>query len=95
MALALKVPVFFVVTKVDICPEHILKQTVQVGCGNRRAVALTRTTRQHLFYCHKPARCQQLSYGRRPWGALGRCYQHRKVSRHQPQSDDSTGKRYT
>lgn len=29
VALALKVPVFFVVTKVDICPEHILKQTVQ------------------------------------------------------------------
>lgn len=30
VALALKVPVFFVITKVDICPEHILKQTVQV-----------------------------------------------------------------
>mmetsp|Transcript_6842 Transcript_6842/g.11648 ORF Transcript_6842/g.11648 Transcript_6842/m.11648 type:complete len:619 (-) Transcript_6842:561-2417(-) len=29
VALALKVPVFFVITKVDICPEHILKQTVQ------------------------------------------------------------------
>ncbi|KXZ51478.1 hypothetical protein GPECTOR_12g441 [Gonium pectorale] len=29
VALALKVPVFFVVTKVDIAPEHILKQTVQ------------------------------------------------------------------
>lgn len=28
MALALKVPVFFVVTKVDICPEHILKETL-------------------------------------------------------------------
>lgn len=34
VALALKVPVFFVVTKVDICPEHILKQTVQV-CQRR------------------------------------------------------------
>ena len=32
VALALKVPVFFVITKVDICPDHILKQTVQV-CG--------------------------------------------------------------
>lgn len=31
VALALKVPVFFVITKVDICPEHILKATVQVG----------------------------------------------------------------
>ncbi|MEW5309068.1 MAG: hypothetical protein WDW38_000979 [Sanguina aurantia] len=30
VALALKVPVFFVITKVDICPEHILKQTVTV-----------------------------------------------------------------
>mmetsp|Transcript_28049 Transcript_28049/g.75778 ORF Transcript_28049/g.75778 Transcript_28049/m.75778 type:complete len:612 (-) Transcript_28049:155-1990(-) len=29
VALALKVPVFFVITKVDICPEHILKTTVQ------------------------------------------------------------------
>jgi GTPase len=29
VALALKVPVFFVVTKVDICPEHILKQSLQ------------------------------------------------------------------
>ncbi|GAX75720.1 hypothetical protein CEUSTIGMA_g3163.t1 [Chlamydomonas eustigma] len=29
VALALKVPVFFVITKVDIAPEHILKQTVQ------------------------------------------------------------------
>lgn len=28
VALALKVPVFFVVTKVDICPEHILKDTL-------------------------------------------------------------------
>lgn len=30
VALALKVPVFFVITKVDICPEHVLKNTVQV-----------------------------------------------------------------
>eukprot|EP00892_Ulva_mutabilis_P003978 jgi/Ulvmu1/1952/UM012_0113.1 len=29
VALALKVPVFFVVTKVDICPDHILKQSLQ------------------------------------------------------------------
>eukprot|EP00775_Hariotina_reticulata_P007899 gene7899-8095_t len=29
VALALKVPVFFVVTKVDICPEHVLKNTLQ------------------------------------------------------------------
>ena len=28
VALALKVPVFFVVTKVDICPDHILKETL-------------------------------------------------------------------
>lgn len=28
VALALKVPVFFVVTKTDICPEHVLKATV-------------------------------------------------------------------
>lgn len=33
VALALKVPVFFLITKVDICPEHILKQTVQVSCS--------------------------------------------------------------
>jgi GTPase len=32
VALALKVPVFFVVTKVDICPEHVLKNTLQVSC---------------------------------------------------------------
>jgi GTPase len=29
VALALKVPVFFVVTKTDICPQHILKQSLQ------------------------------------------------------------------
>lgn len=29
VALALKVPVFFVVTKVDICPDHILRQSLQ------------------------------------------------------------------
>lgn len=29
VALALKIPVFFVVTKIDMAPEHILKQTVQ------------------------------------------------------------------
>lgn len=29
MALSLKVPVFFVVTKVDICPDHILRQSLQ------------------------------------------------------------------
>ena len=28
MALALKVPVFFVVTKIDICPEHVLQHTL-------------------------------------------------------------------
>ena len=28
VALALKVPVFFVVTKVDICPEHVLQHTL-------------------------------------------------------------------
>ena len=28
VALALKVPVFFVVTKVDICPQHVLKHTL-------------------------------------------------------------------
>ena len=33
VALALKVPVFFVVTKVDICPEHILKQSLQQLSG--------------------------------------------------------------
>lgn len=31
VALALKVPVFFVVTKTDICPKHILQNTVQVS----------------------------------------------------------------
>ncbi|GMH39650.1 hypothetical protein BSKO_07548 [Bryopsis sp. KO-2023] len=29
VALALKVPVFFVITKIDICPKHILQNTVQ------------------------------------------------------------------
>ncbi|GAB4820818.1 hypothetical protein N2152v2_007864 [Parachlorella kessleri] len=29
VALALKVPVFFVITKVDICPDHILKHSLQ------------------------------------------------------------------
>lgn len=33
VALALKVPAFFVVTKVDICPEHILKQSLQQLMG--------------------------------------------------------------
>lgn len=28
VAHALKVPCFFVITKVDICPEHILKQSL-------------------------------------------------------------------
>lgn len=28
VAHALKVPAFFVITKVDICPEHILKQSL-------------------------------------------------------------------
>lgn len=31
MALALKVPVFFVVTKTDIAPAHVLQETVKVG----------------------------------------------------------------
>lgn len=31
VALALKVPVFFVITKTDIAPEHVLKSTLQVG----------------------------------------------------------------
>lgn len=31
VALALKVPVFFVITKTDICPKHILQNTVQVS----------------------------------------------------------------
>lgn len=36
VALALKVPVFFVITKTDIAPEHVLRNTVQVGrCQNR------------------------------------------------------------
>lgn len=33
VALALKVPAFFVITKVDICPEHILKQSLQQLMG--------------------------------------------------------------
>jgi hypothetical protein len=37
VALALKVPVFFVVTKVDIAPEHVLKNTVQVTTWGSRA----------------------------------------------------------
>ena len=28
VALALKVPVFFVVTKIDLAPEHVLKHTL-------------------------------------------------------------------
>ena len=28
VALALKVPIFFVVTKIDICPDHILQHTL-------------------------------------------------------------------
>ena len=28
VALALKVPVFFVVTKIDICPDHVLQHTL-------------------------------------------------------------------
>lgn len=39
---ALKVPVFFVITKVDICPEHILKQTVQVcAIGGMAALSIS------------------------------------------------------
>lgn len=29
VALALKIPAFFIVTKTDICPDHILKNTIQ------------------------------------------------------------------
>ena len=32
VALALKVPIFFVVTKIDLAPAHILKQTHQAIC---------------------------------------------------------------
>jgi GTPase len=39
VALALKVPVFFVITKVDICPEHVLKNTVQVRSLTAEATA--------------------------------------------------------
>ena len=28
VALALKVPIFFIVTKIDICPDHILQHTL-------------------------------------------------------------------
>lgn len=34
VALALKVPVFFVVTKIDICPKHILKKSLEVIHNN-------------------------------------------------------------
>lgn len=39
VALALKVPVFFIVTKTDICPEHVLKQTLAVR-GRRAGLRL-------------------------------------------------------
>lgn len=66
VALALKVPVFFVVTKVDICPEHILKQTVQVGGVGRRTVAVALATGcQQRSSCHWATRCQQLAYYQR------------------------------
>lgn len=56
VALALKVPVFFVVTKVDIAPEHILKQTVQTLTsilkkpGVRKKPFLVRTL-DDVFLC--------------------------------------------
>lgn len=30
VAMALKIPCFFVITKVDICPEHVFKNSIQV-----------------------------------------------------------------
>lgn len=29
IALSLKIPIFIVVTKIDICPENIYKQTIE------------------------------------------------------------------
>jgi len=29
IALALKIPIFFVITKIDICPEHIFENTMK------------------------------------------------------------------
>ena len=37
-----QIPVFFVITKVDIAPEHILKQTVQVQWLNHGSAGLWR-----------------------------------------------------
>lgn len=45
VALALKVPVFFVVTKVDICPEHVLKNTVQVRHSRVHGLLLLNVSR--------------------------------------------------
>lgn len=53
VALALNVPVFFVVTKVDTCPEHIMKDTLSrlhailKKPGVRRKPFMVRVHAQH------------------------------------------------
>ena len=52
VALALKVPVFFVVTKVDICPEHVLKHTL----GTLQAILRKPGVKKKPFMVSAPAR---------------------------------------
>ena len=51
VALALKVPVFFVVTKVDICPEHVLKHTL----GTLQAILRKPGVKKKPFMVGSPA----------------------------------------
>ena len=52
VALALKVPVFFVVTKVDICPEHVLKHTL----GTLQAILRKPGVKKKAFMVGIPGR---------------------------------------
>ena len=52
VALALKVPVFFVVTKVDICPEHVLKHTL----GTLQAILRKPGVKKKAFMVGVPGR---------------------------------------
>ena len=57
MALALKVPVFFVITKIDICPEHVLQhtlsslQTILRKPGVKKKPFMVRPCRFHTSLC--------------------------------------------
>ena len=62
VALALKVPVFFVVTKVDICPEHVLKHTL----ATLQAILKKPGVKKKPFMVC-PLMCPEVSFGKCAW----------------------------